>query len=224
MKMRNSEQPADQNDIGLATSTEPRCACLILADCSGSMDGQPIIELNAGLQQLKTKSLEDPLACLRVELALVTFNSDVAVAVDFCSPDNFNPPPLTASGETRLGEALTKGVEMLAARCAQYRAAGNGCFRPWLVVITDGKPTDDIAKAAQMVNEAESKKRLSYFGIGVQGADMSRLASISLRPPLHLDGLKFTELFEWLSVGLSSVSASQLGEQVPLPAPNWATV
>jgi uncharacterized protein with von Willebrand factor type A (vWA) domain len=33
----------------LVANPEPRCACLLLLDTSGSMHGQPIAELNAGL-------------------------------------------------------------------------------------------------------------------------------------------------------------------------------
>lgn len=53
---------------------------------------------------------------------------------------------------------------------------------------------------------------------------MDALGSLSLRPPLCLEGIKFQELFEWLSVNLSTVAVSQLGEQVPLTAPTWAAV
>jgi uncharacterized protein YegL len=113
---------------------------------------------------------------------------------------------------------------MLNARTAEYRAAGISYYRPWLMVLTDAESGDDIAEAAQLVKEAESKKRLAFFGIGVLGANKDALGSLSLRPPLCLEGIKFQELFEWLSVNLSSVAVSQPGDQVPLTAPTWAAV
>ena len=211
-------------EIGLAQNAEPRCPCLILTDVSGSIAGAPIAEVNAGLQRLKAKLVEDALACLRVELALVIFNENVTVAIDFCSPDNFNPPTLTASGGTHLGAAILKGLEMLNTRTAEYRAAGVSSYRPWLMLLTDAESGDDIAEVARLVKEAESNRRLAFFGIGVLGANMDALGSLSLRPPLCLEGIKFQELFEWLSVNLSTVAVSQLGEQVPLTAPTWAAV
>jgi uncharacterized protein with von Willebrand factor type A (vWA) domain len=36
-------------DSDFAENPEPRCACLLLLDTSGSMQGAPIRELNAGL-------------------------------------------------------------------------------------------------------------------------------------------------------------------------------
>jgi uncharacterized protein YegL len=224
MKLMNTIPQISAAEIGLAQNPEPRCPCLILTDVSGSMAGKPIAEVNAGQQRLKAKLVEDALACLRVELALVTFNENVTVAIDFCSPDNFNPPTLTASGGTHLGAAILKGLEMLNARTAEYRAAGISYYRPWLMLLTDAESGDDIAEAAQLVKEAESNRRLAFFGIGVLGANMNALGSLSLRPPLCLEGIKFQELFEWLSVNLSSVAVSRPGDQVPLTAPTWATV
>lgn len=217
-------EPVNEQEIGFAQNPEPRCACIILADTSGSMSGAPIAELNAGLQQLKETLVEDSLACLRVELALVAFNDRSKVEVSFCSPDSFIPPELKASGGTNLGAAILEGLEILRLRVDEYRAAGNSFYRPWLIVITDAQSSDDLSEAARQIKEAEANKCLAFFGIGVLGADIDELARLSNRPPLPLDGLKFQELFEWLSVNLSSVAVSRPGDQVPLTAPNWAAV
>ena len=183
-----------------------------------------IAALNAGLQQLKSNLIGDSLACLRVELALVTFSDKIIAEVDFCSPENFNPPTLNAGGGTFLGAAVLKGLEMLKNRTAEYRAAGNNYYRPWLLVVTDCESGDDIGEAARLVREAEAQKRIAFFGVGVLGANMNELGRLSLRPPRCLDGIKFHELFEWLSVNLSSVAVSRPGDQVPLTPPNWTTV
>ena len=210
--------------IEFATNPEPRCACLVLADTSGSMDGDPIAQLSAGLDGLKNNLIADPLACLRVELALVTFNASVRTEVDFCSPANFLPSPLRATGGTALGAGLIRALDMLEARRVSYRAAGLPYYRPWLVLITDAMATDDVTEAARRVKEAESNKRVAFFGIGVKTADMNKLAALSNRQPMHLDGLRFSDLFQWLSTSLSAVAVSRPGDQVPLPPPDWTTV
>lgn len=224
MNKMNTTTPSGAADIEFAQNPEPRCACVIVADRSGSMGGAPIAELNAGLNQLKANLIGDSLACLRVELALVSFSDSVKVEVDFCAPENFIPPTLTASGGTMLGAAILKGLEMLNSRRGEYRAAGISFYRPWLMCVTDAQSSDDISEAARVVKEAESQKRLAFFGVGVCGADMNVLASLCLRPPLSLEGIKFPELFEWLSVNLSSVAVSRPGDQVALTPPNWAAV
>jgi uncharacterized protein YegL len=211
-------------DIEFTTNPEARCGCCIAADISDSMKGRPIAELNAGLIELKHCLVADPLACLRVELALISFNSVVKTEVDFTGPTTFQPPTLIPSGGTSLGAAVIQGLDLIKARTAGYRAAGLPCFRPWLVVITDGEATDDVTEAARLVKEMETQKRVAFFGVGVQSANMHKLAELSHRAPLRLDGLRFSDWFQWLSASLSAVALSRPGDQVPLPPPDWAAV
>ena len=50
----------DQLPFGIdsfADNPEPRCPCVLLLDVSGSMQGQPISELNQGLIVFQRRSL-----------------------------------------------------------------------------------------------------------------------------------------------------------------------
>jgi len=79
--------------------------------------------------------------------------------------------------------------------------------------------------AAQRVQEAETKKKVVFFAVGVEGADMNILGQISSRQSLKLRGLNFRDMFVWLSSSLSSVSRSKPGEDVPLQSPmGWGNV
>ena len=124
-----------------------------------------------------------------------------------------------------MGAAIERGLEMLRERKDTYRANGISYYRPWIFLITDGAPTDSWQRAAQLVKEGEASRAFSFFAVGVRGANMEVLGQIATRTPQKLDGLKFRELFAWLSSSLSGVSKSQVGQQVLLPPPSgWAEV
>ncbi|HFI5772364.1 TPA: VWA domain-containing protein [Escherichia coli] len=207
-----------------ASNPEPRCPCILLLDVSGSMNGRPINELNAGLVTFRDELLADPLALKRVELGIVTFGP-VHVEQPFTNAANFFPPILFAQGDTPMGAAITKALDMVEERKREYRANGISYYRPWIFLITDGAPTDEWQAAANKVFRGEEDKRFAFFSIGVQGADMKTLAQISVRQPLPLQGLQFRELFSWLSSSLRSVSRSTPGTEVVLEAPKgWTSV
>ena len=91
-----------------------------------------------------------------------------------------------------------------------------------------GGPTDSDAEWAAAVAEckaAEAAKKVEIFSIGVEGADLSVLGQISAKPPLMLAGMKFEELFVWLSSSLSAASRSRPGETLQLPSTDpWRNV
>ena len=207
-----------------ADNPEPRCPCILLLDVSGSMQGSPITELNLGLSVFKDELCADSLAMKRVEVGIVTFGP-VRIEMPFTGAETFITPQLHAQGDTPMGAAIHQAIQLLENRKNEYKTNGISYYRPWIFLITDGGPTDEWKSAAAAVKEGESSKKFAFFAVGVKGANMDVLSQISVREPLSLDGMRFRDMFKWLSSSLKSVSQSTPGTEVPLTPPSgWTSV
>ncbi len=158
---------------------------------------------------------------IRPKLKEVPFDARQA----FVTADQFQPPVLDADGGTPMGEAIQRALALLRDRKEIYKQNGLDYFRPWIFVITDGKPTDKWEAAAEQIRQEEQRKGVQFYGVGVEGADLKVLSRFSdARPPLKLKGLMFADLFTWLSKSLAAIAHSRPGEQAPLPPVGWGEV
>ena len=214
--------------VEFAANPEPRCPCVLALDTSASMAGPRLQELQAGLSQLKDELAADPLARKRVELAVLSFGGSVRLLTDFTTVDAFEPPLLRADGLTPMGGAIAAALDMVKARKLIYRSNGVAYYRPWVFLLTDGEPNDQWQSSAHAVRDAETNRQLAFFAVGIGDANLDVLRQVSLRAPLLLNGLRFREMFQWLSSSLKSVSHSGLTDETRLENPatpdGWAKV
>lgn len=200
------------------TARVPVCLCL---DVSGSMSGEKISELNQGINLFYNAIKDDEVALYSAEISIVTFGTTASCVRDFSSLElQPNAPHLIAWGPTPMGEAVNLAIDLLEKRKNEYKEKGVDYYQPWLVLMTDGEPTDNdnIPEAVSKVVNLVNNKKLTVFPIGIgRDANMTTLASFSPnRAPLRLQGLKFKEFFAWLSQSVSRVSQSTPGETIKL--------
>lgn len=222
-----------QDMVEFADNPEPRCPCVLLLDTSVSMTQNDAIgSLNEGIQTFKSELEKDDLAALRVEVAIITFGSGVDVAQDFVTVDRFDPPTLSADGNsTPMSQGIEMALDHIESRKQKYRDSGVGYYRPWIFMITDGEPTGEtwemVNAATERLKNAEEAQQVAFFAAGVQGANMDLLSQIVPRTPLPLKGLAFNELFVWLSASMSRVSSSRTDDEIKLDVDglkDWAAV
>lgn len=209
------------DDIPFADNPDPRVALTLVLDTSGSMKNASIDALNAGIECLAKSLKTDLLARRRVEIAIITFGGHVELKQPFTNASEFQPEKLNAYANTPMGEALEKAMAVLTMQKSLYKQHGVPYYRPWMMLISDGKPSDSIEQAKQQIHQEIKDKHFAFFAVGVKNADMHLLSSLSPRPALKLKGLNFEALFEWLSASMSTVSTSLPSDVITLPVQNW---
>ena len=204
----------------LVENPTTRVPVALVLDTSGSMEGEPIRELNEGYRTFIKELEEDEMARASAEVCVITFGGTVKLIQDFVGVDRIDKNVVfEAGGETPMGSAVLLALEKLENRKKLYREAGIDYHQPWMVLMTDGKPTDSIQEASEKTQELLENRKLVVFPVGIGPyADMETLKKFTTqnRPPLRLKGLKFREFFLWLSKSISSVSRSTPGANIKL--------
>lgn len=203
-----------------ASNPSARVPVVLLLDCSSSMSGAPIAELNAGCNRFFREVRADDAAAMSAEVAIVTFNSTAQVVHGFASAFDYPDEPgnFTAGGQTATGEALKLAEQLLAEREALYRKVGVPHFKGWCVCLTDGRPWPDFGwrAPAERFRARAAKGDLTYLCVGV-GDDINTqtLAELSADEPgvIRLQDLKFSAFFQWLSASMHDVSVAGVDNQ-----------
>lgn len=218
--MVKKKKEFDASDFGKSTRRRlPICFCL---DVSGSMSGNPIQELNDGLQSFFSSIRENDETRSAADICVVTFGGSVDVFLPFgkLEKDHSIPRIQATTSLTPIGEGILTALELMAARKEGYKHLGIKYYQPWLVVITDGAPQgehaiENMEKAIQATNELEESGRLVVFNIGVgNGVDLTLLKRLSVkRPePICINSAQFSKLFEFLGSSSSSIVSSNMKE------------
>ncbi len=192
--------------------------CLVL-DCSGSMrypDGtrQPKIdELNRNIDAFLDYVRNDPKASKICDLCIITMGDVVRVVTRYTTVDRISFPHLAASGGTPLGTAMAKAIELLKERRQYYRDNDIEHYKPILMVMTDGDPTDDISYISRIVSEMVSNREMKIFPVGIGlNFNQQTLAQFSpiLKPKLIRNSEAFDKLFKLLSASSSNPNDDSL--------------
>ncbi|MCQ2257441.1 MAG: VWA domain-containing protein [Bacteroidaceae bacterium] len=204
-----------------AENYEQKCLCVLVLDVSGSMSGEPIQELNKGLQDFYQEIDKDNTTRQRLEVSLITFSHVVNTVQEPALVENFTMPTLSASGSTAMVTAVNHAIDKVAARKQWYKDTNQAYYRPWIILMTDGEPDSDqdVAGLAQRIKLDVAAKKYAFLPIGVEGAKMSILKQIeSGIPAMKLQGTKFSSFFKWLSASMGTVVSAEEGQQVDLSA------
>ena len=207
---------------------EQKCLCVLVLDTSGSMSvpvvNPAISQLNAGLKSFQNELLKDEVTRDRLEVAIITFDSQVKLIQDPELLTAFTMPTLDTGTTTAMVDGISKAIDLVTDRKNYYKSHGIPYYRPWIVMMTDGEPDrdQDVDGMAERIKMAHKNKEFVFMAIGVGDNINERvLAKLSTPdfPPMKMQAVKFCEFFTWLSNSMSTISTSD-GSPVQLENPS----
>jgi uncharacterized protein YegL len=225
------EEPLHGDDLGPAQEPSTRRLLVLVLDMSASMgvvsDGEtsaPIGQLDSSLRSY-LKGLRDGTSGFRLhgELAIcAVVNSDAhflvagtpvrEASVIFWArfgANAFPADPLVASGNTPLGHAICKSLDVITERLLEYKADGiELAHPPVLLVLSDGRPTDDMSGAAIRAHQMERDGELLIWVAAMRGADVTALRPLVNKGNLVPLGPRIDSFVQLIS---ASMRAAELG-------------
>jgi len=186
-----------------------RMPVALVLDISSSMSSDAKIdELNEGVRLLIDELKNNDKARDSVEMSIISFGGQVGVVEKFGEIESMQTPHMSANGNTPMGEAVSKALDMLDKRKKEYRGNGINYFQPVCVLMTDGHATDSIEQASAECLKLISQDKLIVIPIAIgNGADMNQLSKFStLRPISITENFSFLEFFKWLSASIGGAT------------------
>lgn len=122
-----------------------RLPVYLLCDCSGSMKGEPIQAVQAGIESLVSALLGDPTTFGVAHLSVITFSNQASQIVPLTPALDFQarmPQLQTQDSATFLGLALELLEQCLDRDLQKKDATQQGDYLPLIFILTDGKPSD----------------------------------------------------------------------------------
>lgn len=201
-----------------------RLPIYVLIDVSGSMAGEPIQAVQVGLEAMLASLKSDPYALDSVWLSVISFGAEAKVLVPLTEIANFTLPPIAVprTAPTNLGE----GLELLCERCdaevVKTSATAKGDWRPILIVLADGYPTDSLLfrQTTERIRQNYNFARIVCCAAG-KDARLEPLQALTSEIVVleQMDESSFARFWTWVSETIGRSSQTPVASRSDLPAP-----
>lgn len=201
-----------------------RLPVYLLIDTSGSMKGEPIEAVNAGLQTLVSSLRRDPQALETAYLSIITFDREARLVLPLTPVAEVQLSLIETpdSGPTMTGAALELVCQRVDQELRTQSADVKRDWKPLLFIMTDGAPSDR-QKYNEMVLECKKRRftAITACAAGMKAKiDSLKDLATNIVSLDTCDGATFSQFFQWVSVSISNEAQSVgVSSKLVLPPP-----
>lgn len=182
--MMNESANEMNNGMFDLTNAMPHCPVILVLDTSHSMWGQGLADMMSSLKAFYKTIADVQFLNAQVDIAAVSMGDNLCMLEEFTALHSSDLPnrSIRPKGDTPIGAALALVQEALQAQIRRYETAGISYVTPNLILLSDGKSTDDFQEAAEHIRSSAESGKLICRAIALgKDADMEALASIAGR-------------------------------------------
>ena len=194
----------------MISNVSPRLPLVICIDASTSMlINQRMKKINNGIKQMLQEIKEDPYSADTVELSIISFGGkEIIEEIPFGFAGQQTFQGIKTRGDTPLGSAIMKALNMLDDKFSEYDNVGIEKHKPWLIIISDGRATDDCEMARAKLIRLQKNNKLRVFAIAM-GEEGNYLDEFTIDGRvLKLEDFKVDRFFSWISRSMSKQGQS----------------
>ncbi len=183
-----------------------RLPVYILADCSGSMNGNPIESVKSGIRALHSELMGDPSAVESTYLSVITFDSNAQQIVPLTELSQFNSPDLRAGGTTAFGAALKLLMDAMEREVKKNTPEQKGDWKPLIFVFTDGEPTD---RWEQPADDLKARRPGNVIAVACGDRAVPQVLKRVTDNVLIMKDMSpdaFKQFFKWVSASIKQTS------------------
>ena len=160
----------------------PHCAVMLVLDTSHSMWGQGLADLQLSLKAFFGTIARENFPNAQLHIAAVSMGDNFGMLEEFTPFAQSTLPgmKIRPKGNTPLGAALTLALDKIEAQTALWKNAGVSRVTPQLVILSDGKSSDDFSAAVYRLRQMTGQNRLFSRAIALGNSpDMGVLTQIA---------------------------------------------
>lgn len=197
-----------------------RLPIYFLIDVSESMVGEPIAQVEKGMQTIIQELRTDPRAQETVFVSIIAFAGKAKTIMPLQEINNFYPPKFPIGSGTSLSSGLKHLMSELDANIVRTTRDTKGDWKPIIFLITDGVPTDETSKElSRWKHKWQRSTNLVAVTLGNK-ADTELLSHLSENIIAVEDSQAgaFKAFFDWVtaSIKVSSTAIEDRGEDFEL--------
>lgn len=190
---------------------------ILLADISGSMgvDGK-IQALNHAVREMIEAFQDESDLRAEIHVAVITFGGDARVHIPLVPARSAAWTDLGANGGTPMGAAFDLTRELVEDR----NTIASRAYRPTLVLVSDGQPTDAWQSPMQALHESERGGKAYRMALAIGAdADEAVLQAFLAEPAARVyradEARQIRQFFQLVTMSVSSRSRSANPNSAP---------